>query len=165
MFDATFWVAISFVIFCLIIIYKKIPQIINNLLDNKINEIKSEIDNAKNLKNESEQLLQKYKNKIEKAHTESRNIVNGEKKETEIFIKESENKFEQLIVNKKKSLEQKLDQMRVKAIKDIQNISNKIALEAVKKIILNSANDEKMKVVNQKNLDKIFVNLKDSKIS
>ena len=165
MFDATFWVAISFVIFCLIIIYKKIPQIINNLLDNKINEIKSEIDNAKNLKNESEQLLQKYKNKIEEAHTESRNIVNCEKKETEIFIKESENKFEQLIVNKKKSLEQKLDQMRVKAIKDIQNISNKIALEAVKKIILNSANDEKMKVVNQKNLDKIFVNLKDSKIS
>jgi F-type H+-transporting ATPase subunit b len=165
MFDATFWVAISFVIFCLIIIYKKIPQIINNLLDNKINEIKSEIDNAKNLKNESEQLLQKYKNKIEEAHTESHNIVNSEKKETEIFIKESENKFEQLIVNKKKSLEQKLDQMRVKAIKDIQNISNKIALEAVKKIILNSANDEKMKVVNQKNLDKIFVNLKDSKIS
>ena len=117
----------------------------------------------KNLKNESEQLLQKYKNKIEAAHAESRNIVNSEKKETEIFIKESENKFEQLIVNKKKSLEQKLDQMRVKAIKDIQNISNKIALEAVKKIILNSANDEKMKVVNQKNLDKIFVNLKDSK--
>jgi F-type H+-transporting ATPase subunit b len=165
MFDATFWVAISFVIFCLIIIYKKIPQVINNLLDNKINEIKSEIDSAKNLKNESEQLLQKYKNKIEEAHTESRNIVNSEKKETEIFIKESENKFEQLIVNKKKSLEQKLDQMRVKAIKDIQNISNKIALEAVKKIILNSANDEKMKVVNQKNLDKIFVNLKDSKTS
>ena len=165
MFDATFWVAISFVIFCLIIIYKKIPQIINNLLDNKINEIKSEIDNAKNLKNESEQLLQKYKNKIEAAHAESHNIANSEKKETEIFIKESENKFEQLIVNKKKSLEQKLDQMRVKAIKDIQNISNKIALEAVKKIILNSANDEKMKVVNQENLDKIFVNLKVSKIS
>ena len=165
MFDATFWVAISFVIFCLIIIYKKIPQIINNLLDNKINEIKSEIDNAKNLKNESEQLLQKYKNKIEEAHAESHNIINSEKKETEIFIKESENKFEQLIVNKKKSLEQKLDQMKVKAIKDIQNVSNKIALEAVKKIILNSANDEKMKVVNQKNLDKIFVNLKDSKTS
>ena len=165
MFDATFWVAISFVIFCLIIIYKKVPQIINNLLDSKINEIKSEIDNAKNLKNESEQLLQKYKSKIEEAHMESRSIVRSEKKETEIFIKESENKFEQLIINKKKSLEQKLDQMRIKAIKDIQNISNKIALEAVKKIILNSANDEKMKAVNQKNLDKIFVNLKDSKTS
>ncbi len=165
MFDATFWVAISFVIFCLIIVYKKIPQVINNLLDNKINEIKSEIDNAKNLKNESEQLLKKYKKKIEDAHMEKNQILNSEKKETEIFIHESENKFEQLILNKKKSLEQKLDQMKVKAIKDMQNISNKIALEAVKKIISNSANDEKMKVINQKNLEKIFINLTNTKAS
>jgi len=165
MFDATFWVAISFVIFCLIIVYKKIPQVINNLLDNKINEIKSEIDNAKNLKNESEQLLEKYKKKIEDAHMEKSQILNSEKKETEIFIQESENKFEQLILNKKKSLEQKLDQMKVKAIKDMQNISNKIALEAVKKIISNSANDEKMKVINQKNLEKIFINLTNTKAS
>ncbi len=165
MFDATFWVAISFVIFCLIIVYKKIPQVINNLLDNKINEIKSEIDNAKNLKNESEQLLKKYKKKIEDAHMEKNQILNSEKKETEIFIQESENKFEQLILNKKKSLEQKLDQMKIKAIKDMQNISNKIALEAVKKIISNSANDEKMKVINQKNLEKIFINLTNTKAS
>jgi len=165
MFDATFWVAISFVIFCLIIVYKKIPQVINNLLDKKINEIKSEIDNAKNLKNESEQLLKKYKKKIEDAHMEKNQILNSEKKETEIFIQESENKFEQLILNKKKSLEQKLDQMKVKAIKDMQNISNKIALEAVKKIISNSANDEKMKVINQKNLEKIFINLTNTKAS
>ena len=165
MFDATFWVAISFVIFCLIIVYKKIPQVINNLLDNKINEIKSERDNAKNLKNESEQLLKKYKKKIEDAHMEKNQILNSEKKETEIFIQESENKFEQLILNKKKSLEQKLDQMKVKAIKDMQNISNKIALEAVKKIISNSANDEKMKVINQKNLEKIFINLTNTKAS
>jgi F-type H+-transporting ATPase subunit b len=165
MFDATFWVAISFVIFCLIIVYKKIPQVINNLLDNKINEIKSEIDNAKNLKNESEQLLKKYKKKIEDAHMEKNQILNSGKKETEIFIQESENKFEQLILNKKKSLEQKLDQMKVKAIKDMQNISNKIALEAVKKIISNSANDEKMKVINQKNLEKIFINLTNTKAS
>ena len=165
MFDATFWVAISFIIFCLIIIYQKIPKLINNLLDNKINEIKSEIDNAKNLKNESEQLLKKCKKKIEEAPMKRDEILSSEKKETEIFIQETENKFEQLIINKKKSLEQKLDQMKIKAIKDIQNISNKIALEAVKKIISNSAYDEKMKAINQKNLEKIFINLNNSKVS
>jgi F-type H+-transporting ATPase subunit b len=165
MFDATFWVAISFIIFCLIIVYKKIPQVISNLLDSKINEIKSEIDNAKNLKHESEKLLQKYKSKIEEAHAESSQIINNEKRETEIFIKESENKFEQLIENKKKSLEQKLDQMKIKAIKDIQNISNKIAIEAVKKIISDQENSDKTKVINQKNLEKTFNQLKQTKIS
>ncbi|MEY4342465.1 MAG: hypothetical protein RL736_258 [Pseudomonadota bacterium] len=165
MFDATFWVAISFIIFCLIIVYKKIPQVISNLLDSKINEIKSEIDNAKNLKHESEKLLQKYKSKIEEAHAERSQIINNEKRETEIFIKESEKKFEQLIENKKKSLEQKLDQMKIKAIKDIQNISNKIAIEAVKKIISDQENSDKIKVINQKNLEKTFNQLKQTKIS
>lgn len=165
MFDAAFWVAISFILFCLILIYKKIPQLINKLLENKINEIKSEIENTKNLKLESEQLLKKYKDKIQDAHIESKNILTSEKKDAENFIKESESKFEQLMINKKKSLQQKLEQMRIAAIKDIQHISNKIALEAVRKIILDPANIDKIKIINQKNLEKTFVQLKQTKIS
>ena len=165
MFDAAFWVAISFILFCLILIYKKIPQIINKLLENKIDEIKSEIENIKNLKLESEQLLKKYKDKIQDAHIESKNILTSEKKDAENFIRESESKFEQLMINKKKSLQQKLEQMRIAAIKDIQHISNKIALEAVRKIILDPANIDKIKIINQKNLEKTFVQLKQTKIS
>ena len=165
MFDAAFWVAISFILFCLILTYKKIPQLINKLLENKIDEIKSEIENTKNLKLESEQLLKKYKDKIQDAHIESKNILTSEKKDAENFIKESESKFEQLMINKKKSLQQKLEQMRIAAIKDIQHISNKIALEAVRKIILDPANIDKIKIINQKNLEKTFVQLKQTKIS
>ena len=165
MFDAAFWVAISFILFCLILIYKKIPQLINKLLENKIDEIKSEIENTKNLKLESEQLLKKYKDKIQDAHIESKNILTSEKKDAENFIGESESKFEQLMINKKKSLQQKLEQMRIAAIKDIQHISNKIALEAVRKIILDPANIDKIKIINQKNLEKTFVQLKQTKIS
>lgn len=165
MFDASFWVAISFIAFCLILIYKKIPQLINKLLEDKINEIKSEIENTKNLKIESEQLLKKYKDKIQDAQVESKNILISEKKDAENFIKESENKFEQLMINKKKSLEQKLEQMRIRAIKDIQYISNKIALEAVRKIILDPANIDKIKIINQKNLEKTFNQLKLTKIN
>ena len=165
MFDAAFWVAISFILFCLILIYKKIPQLINKLLENKIDEIKSEIENTKNLKLESEQLLKKYKDKIQDAHIESKNILTSEKKDAENFIKESESKFEQLMINKKKSLQQKLEQIKITAIKDIQHISNKIALEAVRKIILDPANIDKIKIINQKNLEKTFVQLKQTKIS
>ena len=165
MFDAAFWVAISFILFCLILIYKKIPQLINKLLENKIDEIKSEIENTKNLKLESEQLLKKYKDKIQDAHIESKNILTSEKKDAENFIRESESKFEQLMINKKKSLQQKLEQMRIAAIKDIQHISNKIGLEAVRKIILDPANIDKIKIINQKNLEKTFVQLKQTKIS
>jgi hypothetical protein len=96
---------------------------------------------------------------------ESKNILALEKKETENFIKESENKFEQLMVHKKKSLEQKLVQMKNKAMKDIQYISNKIALETVKKVILDTSNLDKIKIINKKNIEKTLNQLKQAKIS
>ena len=42
--DATFWVAVSFVIFFGGLIYLKVPQKITEMLDKMISEIKNEID-------------------------------------------------------------------------------------------------------------------------
>ena len=55
--DATFWVAISFFIFFGILIYLKVPQKINNLLTDEINEIKKELNEAERLKFEAKNLL------------------------------------------------------------------------------------------------------------
>ena len=44
MFDATFWVAVSFVIFFVGLIYLKVPQNVNSLLTKMIVDIKKEID-------------------------------------------------------------------------------------------------------------------------
>ena len=45
-FDATFWVAISFIIFFGVLIYLKVPQNVNNLLSKMITDIKNEIDES-----------------------------------------------------------------------------------------------------------------------
>ena len=42
-FDATFWVAISFIIFFGVLIYFKIPQNVNDLISKMIVDIKNEI--------------------------------------------------------------------------------------------------------------------------
>ena len=42
-FDATFWVAISFIIFFGVLVYFKIPQQVNELLGKMINDIKNGI--------------------------------------------------------------------------------------------------------------------------
>ena len=43
MFDATFWVAISFVLFVILILYKKVPKFVLNQIDIKISELKNKI--------------------------------------------------------------------------------------------------------------------------
>ena len=63
--DATFWVAVSFIIFILGLIYLKVPQKINLLLDNSINVIKNEIEEAEKIKNETKKLLNDSQIKID----------------------------------------------------------------------------------------------------
>ena len=129
--DATFWVAISFFIFFGVLIYLKVPQKINNLLTDEINEMKKELNEAERLKYEAKNLLSNYENKIDKSKKETREIINLAKKDSEKNILEKTKKFHQLIENNKKNAEQKIIQMKENALKDIKNISVKISMEAV----------------------------------
>ena len=69
--DATFWVAISFLIFVGVLIYLKIPQKVNNSLSHQIDEIKKELNEAEKLKVEAKNLLSSYENKIDKSKKEA----------------------------------------------------------------------------------------------
>ena len=86
--DATFWVAISFFIFLGILIYLKVPQKINNLLTDQINEMKKELNESERLKFEAKNLLSNYENKIDKSKKETREIINLAKKDSEKNILE-----------------------------------------------------------------------------
>ena len=55
--DATFWVAISFIIFFGGLVYLKIPQKINEVLNKLISDIKNEIDESEKLRMEAKTLL------------------------------------------------------------------------------------------------------------
>ena len=158
--DATFWVAISFFIFFGILIYLKVPQKINNLLTDEINEIKKELNEAERLKFEAKNLLSNYENKIDKSKKETREIINLAKKGSEKTILEKTKKFLQSIDTKKKNAEQKIIQMKENALKDIKNISVKISMEAVEHLIKNSIDKNKIEKLYIKSLEQTKTSLK-----
>ena len=73
--DATFWVAISFLIFMGALVYLKIPQKINELLNKLILDIKNEIDESEKLRQEAKVLLDSAQNKLDTAQTVSNDIL------------------------------------------------------------------------------------------
>ena len=161
--DATFWVAISFFIFFGVLIYLKVPQKINNLLTDEINEMKKELNESERLKFEAKNLLSNYENKIDKSKKETREIINLAKKDSEKNILEKTKKFHQLIENKKKNVEQKIIQMKENALKDIKNISVKISMEAVEHLIKNSIDEKKIAKLYTKSLVQVKTSLKNIK--
>ena len=158
--DATFWVAVSFFIFFLVLIYLKIPQKVNDVLGSKINETKSELEEAEKLKDEAKNLLSSYENKLTRATDEATNIVDRAKKDSEKNLIDSTEKFYQLIDYKKKNLSEKIDQMKDEAINEIKNTSIQISMEAVEKIIKNSIDKKKLDQFYEKNLNQAKTTLK-----
>tara|TARA_Y100000758_G_C16021986_1_gene411497 strand:+ start:661 stop:1161 length:501 start_codon:yes stop_codon:yes gene_type:complete len=158
--DATFWVAISFVIFIGGLIYLKVPQKINEQMNNMISVIKNEIEEAEKLKNETKKLLNDSQLKIENAHKESEKIINAAKTESEKIIIEMNEKFFQSSENRKKIMEQKIVQIKNDAIKDIKDASVKIAIESTSKIIQTSIDKSKLDTFFKQNLEQVKNSLK-----
>ena len=162
--NATFWVAISFFIFCGCLFYLKVPQKINNFLTGKINEIKKELKEAEKLKEEAKNLLSDYENKIDKSPKETKKIIDAAKNESEKTIIEKIKKFHQINEIRKKSTKQKVIQMKENALKDIKNISVKISIEAVENLIKNSIDKNKLENLYTKSLQQAKIALKQTKV-
>jgi len=158
--DATFWVAVSFLIFFGLLIYLKIPQKINSSLTDQINKMKQELDEAEKLKVEAKNLLSSYESKIDKSKKEVMMIINLAKKDSEKTILEKTEKFHQIMENKKKNAEQKIAQMKENALGDIKNISVKISIEAVRLLIKNSVDKDKLEKLYTNSLNQAKSSLK-----
>ena len=162
--DATFWVAISFFIFIAVLVYLKVPNKVNLSLVGKINEIKKELNEAEKLKQEAKIILSAYEKKIDKSTLESKKIIDIAKTESEKNIIESTKKFHLVIEERKKNVDQKIVQMKENALKDIKKASVLIAIEAVKNLIENSIDKNKVENYYNKSLQQAKTAIKQTKI-
>ena len=147
--DATFWVAISFFIFLGVLFYFKVPQKVFGALEESINKIKKDIDEAEKLKEEAKNVLSEYEAKLSKSKVEVEFMIKNAQKESETNIIKINDQFHSIFENRKKMAEDKIKQMKLQATKDIKNYSVEVAIIALEKIIKNS--------VDKKKLDKIYI--------
>ena len=152
-FDATFWVAVSFFIFFGALIYFKIPQNVNNLLGKMIVDIKNEIEESEKLRTESKKLMDDAQIKLETANSETKKVLDQAKNESEKLIIEMNDKFHKSAEIKKKLAQTKINQMKEAAIKEIKDTSIRLAVNSVKKIITTSVDKSKLDNLFEKNLE------------
>ena len=158
--DATFWVAISFVIFIVGLVYLKIPQKINEVLDKLISDIKNEIDESEKLRSEAKILLDNAQSKLDTAQADGKEILEQAKKDSDHLVIKMNDKFHKSSEIKKNLAENKISQMKDAAIKEIKDVSIKIAVDSVKQIINTSVDKSKLDSLYDKNLNETKAALK-----
>ena len=147
--DATFWVMVSFFVFIGLLIYFKIPQKIKATLEENINNIKNQIDEADKLKEDAKNILAEHEKKISNSKAEVKSMINKANEDSEKNIIKTNEEFHSLMDARKKNAEERIKQMKNQALKDIKNTSVKIAIESVEKLLKNSMDKSK--------LDKIYL--------
>ena len=160
MIDATFWVMISFFAFIGLLIYFKIPQKIKNTLDQNINSIKNQIDEADKLKEDAKNILTEQEKKISNSKAEVKQMMSRASEEVEKNVIKTNQDFHNLMETRKRNAEERIKQLKNQALKDIKNASVKIAIESVEKLIKNSMDKSKLDKIYSSSIEETKLALK-----
>ncbi|MCP1337590.1 F0F1 ATP synthase subunit B [Futiania mangrovi] len=142
MFDETFWVAVSFVLFFAIVFYLKVPSKIVAGLDARASRIRNELDEARRLREEAQGLLATYQRKRQDAEKEAQDIVTQAKSEAEAASKRAQEALEARIERRLKSVEEKIAQAEADAIRDVRNSAATLAVNAARRVISEELDDK-----------------------
>ena len=158
--DATFWVAVSFLIFVGVLFYFKVPQKIYDLLDESIKKIQKDVEDAEKLKDEAKNILSEYETKISKSKQEINLLIKKAQSESEKNLIKTNEEFHKFMENRKKNAEERIRQLKNQVEKDIKNASVKIAIESVEKLIKNSLDKSKLDKIYSSSIEETKLALK-----
>jgi F-type H+-transporting ATPase subunit b len=141
--DATFWALIALVLFVLLLMVLKVPGMISKSLDDRSGKIRTDLDEARRLREEAQGLLAEYQRKRKDAEAEAEQIVAGARREAEAIAKESARKTEEFVARRTALAEEKIAQAEGQAIAEVKARAVDIAVEATRDIIGEKAGADK----------------------
>lgn len=115
------WVSIAMAVLIAIFVWKKVPALITGGLDNKIAEIKQQLDEAKSLRAEAEKLRDEYATKIAGAEQDATAMLEGASHEADTILAKAEADSKAMVARRKQMAEDKIAAAERDAIEDVRN--------------------------------------------
>lgn len=132
--EPEFWVAIAFVLFC-IVTGKKIVQGLNKLLDDRTALIRRTLGEAESLRAEA----QKARADAEKALADSAKLAEGiiaqAKAEAEYLAKHAAEQREALIARREQQAKDRIAQIEAAASKEVRDMAVDVAMSATRALL------------------------------
>ena len=143
--DPTFWVAVGFVLFVLILLWIKVPAQIAKALDSRSAAIAREIEEAKKLREEAQSLLAAYQRKQRDAEKEAEDIIVQARAEAERLAIETRAALEAQLARRTKMAEDKIAQAEAQAVNEVRALAAETAVAAARRVIAASMTPERAK--------------------
>jgi F-type H+-transporting ATPase subunit b len=135
MLGAEVWVAVSFLILIGILGYFGVHRMLIEVLDRRAARIKTELDEARRIREEAAKLLADYRRKQAEAKGEAEAIVAGAKAEAERLAAEARARIEDFVARRTKLAETKIAQAEAQALADVRSAAAEAAVSAAEKVL------------------------------
>jgi F-type H+-transporting ATPase subunit b len=132
--DPTFWTAVAFVIF-VAAMYRPVKKALVGALDGRIDQIRSEVEEAQRLREEAQALLASYQRKQREAAQEAEEIVKKAREEAELHRKETESAMADLLKRQEAQAVEKIAQAEAAAVQEVRDVAVDLAIAATQKIL------------------------------
>jgi F-type H+-transporting ATPase subunit b len=130
-----FWVAVSFAGFMALVIYFKVPGMLVNALDKRADAIRTELDEARKLREEAQAILAEYERKQRGAEKEAESIITLAKEEAEALAAETRENLKVSLERRTKLAEEKIARAEEQAIGEVRATALNVAISAAERII------------------------------
>jgi F-type H+-transporting ATPase subunit b len=136
---AEFWVAVSFVAFLIVLLYYKVPAMLAKALDDRAAAIRSELDEARRLREEAQALLADYQRKHRNAGQEAEAIVEQARREAEAFAIETRQSLAETVKRRSRQAEERIARAEAEAVDEVRAAAVDMAIAAAEKILREQA--------------------------
>jgi F-type H+-transporting ATPase subunit b len=133
------WVALGFFCFLALLVYLGVHRKVFDSLDGRRTRIKSELDDARRLREEAQALLADFERKGREAEKEAEAIIASAKVEAERLATEAKVRIEDFVARRTKMAEQKIVQAEAQALADVKSAAADAAVAAAERILAVSA--------------------------
>lgn len=132
---ATVWATVSFFLLIGVFLYLKVPAMLARSLDERADRIRKELDEARKLREDAQQLLAEYQRKRQEAEKEAEGIVAAAQREAELIVKDAKEKTEDYVARRTALAEQKIAQAEHDAVNEVRASAVDIAVEAARRVL------------------------------
>jgi F-type H+-transporting ATPase subunit b len=132
--EAEFWVLVAAVIF-VVAVGRKVGPMITGGLDARAARIRSELDEARRLREEAERLVAEYRAKQQEGAADAEAIVAHAKAEAERIAAQSARDLEQALERRQRLAEERIAQAEAKALDEVRAAAIDVAIAAAREVI------------------------------
>lgn len=133
--NTDFIVAIGFVLFLAVLFYFNVPSLLMGLLDNRAEKIRSDLAEARALRDEAQELLANYERKQREVSDQAERIVAAAREDASAAAEEAKGELARSIERRLKAAEDQIANAEEQAVRQVRDRAIEVAIASAGELL------------------------------